>query len=336
MFWLTVKNCFILFALIFSIIFTGQPALAWNGHGHRVIASMAFLRLAPDRRLEIANRIRKHPRWQKDFADKMPPAIKFANAQTQAEWIFQQASIWPDTTESFPSAERKKYSHGTWHYVNIIAYLDPSDKNAIGPIESNLSTQPPKGLTEYMYMNVIQAIEFARLRVAGTVTVSAEDDALMLCWLLHSYSDFHQPLHSTAMFSKTLLPTGCRGGNLIPTTQSKNLHSLWDGLLGNDNAYQTCHNQAVKMLADNELAENGRAASFDVTTEAVANESHSACLVFVYADEVKAHLQRLEQAGETRVAEINLSQVYLKAAGATAKSQANKAGWRLGEVLKAN
>ncbi|MFT7632963.1 MAG: hypothetical protein ACI87E_004018 [Mariniblastus sp.] len=82
------------------------------------------------------------------------------------------------------------------------------------------------------------------------------------------------------------------------------------------------------------LLGKANAASSDVTTEAVANDSHKACIEFVYADEVKAHLQRLEKAGETKVAKISLSQVYLKAAGAIAKSQANKAGWRVGRDVE--
>jgi hypothetical protein len=54
----------------------------------------------------------------------------------------------------------------------------------------------------------------------------------------------------------------------------------------------------------------------------------------VYADEVRAHLQRLDAAGETEVAEIDLSEAYLKQAGRVAQDQASRAGWRLGEVLK--
>ena len=40
------------------LLLPAQNLYGWNGHGHRVIASIAFLQLSPERRLEIANRIR--------------------------------------------------------------------------------------------------------------------------------------------------------------------------------------------------------------------------------------------------------------------------------------
>ncbi|MDB4468565.1 hypothetical protein N9093_01765 [bacterium] len=54
-------------------------------------------------------------------------------------------------------------------------------------------------------MNAVQAIKHAQSKITDP-TISKEEDALMLCWLLHAYSDIHQPLHTTAMFSKTRLP----------------------------------------------------------------------------------------------------------------------------------
>ena len=127
----TISICLVLLFTLSSI----QPAFAWNAHGHRVIASIAFLRLDPDRRLEIANRIRKHPRWEQDFAKWMPAVVKNGDEQIQAEWIFQQASVWPDTTRSLRGEERKKYDHATWHYINMIAYLNPADSSKTGGVE---------------------------------------------------------------------------------------------------------------------------------------------------------------------------------------------------------
>ena len=142
--------------IVVAILFVVQPALAWNAHGHRVIASIAFLRLDPDRRLEIANRIRKHPRWEQDFAAKMPDVVKDGDEQIQAEWIFQQAAVWPDMPRGFRGEVRKKYHHPSWHYINYPAYLRPEDKVALGPLKLNLETEPPKEQTECI--NAIQTI----------------------------------------------------------------------------------------------------------------------------------------------------------------------------------
>lgn len=54
-------------------------------------------RLPPERRLEIANRIKNHPRWESDFNSKMPDVVKAGDEQVKAEWIFQQSACWPDT-----------------------------------------------------------------------------------------------------------------------------------------------------------------------------------------------------------------------------------------------
>ena len=341
----------LLLVVILSLTLANQPAFAWNAHGHRVIASIAFMRLEPYRQLEIANRIRKHPRWDQDFAAKMPEVVKDGDEQVQAEWIFQQAAVWPDMPRGFRGEDRKKYHHPTWHYINKIAYLNDEDKEAIGPIQLNLESKPPKKQAENM--NVIQAIEFAKLRIDGTVKVSPEEEALMWCWYFHCYADLHQPLHTTALFSKTLLPKGCRGGNSIKTKQSGNLHSLWNGLLGNDNKFQACHNQAEKMFDEAFLKsdlsiltlESGRTSEarimfsgmrreYQMLPNHVASESHHCCKRMVYTLEIRSHLERLEDAGETEVAKIDLSEAYLKQAGNVAKNQASKAGWRLGELLK--
>ena len=44
--------------------------------------------------------------------------------------------------------------------------------------------------------------------------------------------DLHQPLHCAALYSANQFPKGDEGGNKIPLRKGKNLHSLWDELLG--------------------------------------------------------------------------------------------------------
>ena len=318
--------------LIAGLLFSTQPAVAWNGHGHRIIASIAFQELEPARRLALADRIRNHPRFDADFASEMPTEVKAGDDQTQAEWIFQQAACWPDRTRSLKGKDRKQFHHSSWHYINRPVYLRPEDEAAIGPLNLNLSTDPPDEQIEKM--NVIQAIEFAKLRVSGAVETTPENDSVMICWLLHCYGDLHQPLHSTAMFSRSLLRDGCRGGNRIPTKQGRNLHSLWDGLLGKNNDFRKCRNEAIEMRADKILRSVRSDSATTTDTVAVWSQSYELCCNFTYSDEVRAHLVRLEDAGETEVAKLDLTRGYLKVAGRVALFQAARAGGRLSEVLK--
>lgn len=49
------------------LLLSSQNLYGWNGNRQLRIASIAFLRLPPERRLEIANRFKNHPRWESDF-----------------------------------------------------------------------------------------------------------------------------------------------------------------------------------------------------------------------------------------------------------------------------
>lgn len=312
-----------------------SPALAWNDHGHSVIASLAFLRMDPVKRLAVASRIRRHPRFAEDFLSKMPGTVISADPQVQAEWIFQMAACWPDHARGLPDAEKEKYSHSTWHYINQIEYLNPDDESALGDLQINQSVTPPDQQVETM--NAVQAIEFARRRVQGQVEVTPEEDAIMLCWLLHLYADLHQPLHSTALYSQHLFPTGCRGGNRIPTKQDGNLHAFWDNLLGvglgplDGQGFSDCQQQALAMISARQ--QMGLWAIEDLSVGAVWTESHLNYRAAGCAAEVKAHLVRLEAAGETSVPELDLPLRYMRFAGQTAKNSAVRAGFRIGALL---
>lgn len=56
--------------------------------------------------------------------------------------------------------------------------------------------------------------------------------AIAQCWIVHLVADAHQPCHAGSLYVEDVFPEGDRGGHEIKTKQSKNLHALWDGLLG--------------------------------------------------------------------------------------------------------
>jgi len=326
-------NKLIGFITALLVVSFAVPSFAWNARAHKIIASIVFRRLDAETRMDIAARLRKHPRWEEDFESKMPKEVKNGTEEVQAEWIFQQASVWADLARGFPETEKKKYHMSQWHYVNQPIYLSPGDQRALGRLKLNLEIKPP---VESSYrMNAPQVIEFTKQRLIGKRAkgVTPENDALMLCWLLHCYTDLHQPFHSTALFSRKLLKKGCRGGNVIKTKQSRNLHSLWDGLLGKDQSFRSCRNEAIKMLVNESLKKSGLKAAKKTSTKDVWKESHKLCISKGYTQEILLHLRRLEAAGATQIPELTLSDPYLKAAGNAARNQVNNAGYRLAEIL---
>lgn len=323
----------LLFSALALLVLIPRPAQAWNDHGHRVIASIAFQKMAPDVRLEVANKIRKHPRWDQDFESKMPDIVRAGDAQVQAEWIFQQACVWPDIARGFRGEDRK-YNHGNWHWADLVYDLNSGESSIRDEKYGvNQSTSPPESASEDM--NPIQRISYAKQRITGEVAATGEEISLMYCWFLHSYSDIHQPCHSTAMFSSKLFPKGDRGSNLIPTKQSRNLHALWDGLLGSDRGFESCRNEAAKRIEDGDKDSEKAALSLGSANDvdAIWEASHAHGVATVYGGEVLKHIQRSEQAGATELQEIDLSASYLKNSGDKASKQAFIAGCRIASLL---
>jgi hypothetical protein len=121
---------------------------------------------------------------------------------------FLEAAYWPD------AIRRTEHDRPAWHYINLPFSPDHT------PFPAPDSTAP----------SVLTKIQEFR-RTVGDPTIPASERAIQLAWLLHLVGDVHQPLHTVARFTKTL-PKGDRGGNGVYVIGSSNLHSYWDGLLG--------------------------------------------------------------------------------------------------------
>ncbi len=146
--------------------------------------------------------------------------------------------------------------------------------------------------------------------------------AIALCWVAHLVADSHQPCHAGSLYVEGVFPDGDRGGNSIETKQSKNLHALWDGLLGpkwEEGALNRRAEEAPKV----ELAAGG----IDVWLK----ESRELAVASVYAPEVMEPMSvALRAKGE--VPQVDLSEAYLNSAGAVAKQRAAEAAVRLAGV----
>ncbi|MDC3255777.1 hypothetical protein OAU93_00080 [bacterium] len=75
----------------------------------------------------------------------------------------------------------------------------------------------------------------------------------------------------------------------------------------------------VEILEDADLASVGERGASVTGVESVCRGSNWFCKNYAYAFEVRAHLQRLEDDRETNIVPVELSELYLKRAGAVAE-----------------
>lgn len=318
------------FLLCITIVFAiGSPVWAWSAAGHKYVASIAFARLTPAERAKVVAILQEHPRYKLDFVDKIP--TEAIGDTDRMEFFFQEMSIWPDVVRGY-RGDDAKYNHGTWHYINVPTWLNESDKEALdGKLKVNISFDPPASPVEQM--NAIQTLKLSR-RMLSDKAVSPQDKAIMLAWLFHLVGDIHQPLHSTALFSQKLFQDGDRGGNRILTVQRRNLHSLWDGLPGNEAKLRAAQNEAAKLMADADLAKLGESAIAGLDEKTWLNESRELAIGFVYSPELMGYLRNLEREGKSELQPFEFDDEYLKAGGKICDRRVVQAGYRLAAVLK--
>jgi hypothetical protein len=318
---------------ILCLLSTVTPVQAWNATGHKIIASIAFRQLTVAEQSGVIDLLKRHPRYMQDFGDEMPTDVRSADLSTQNEWLFQQAAVWPDLVRGGPP-EKRAFNRGEWHYINLPLYLDGAAREElVERLSVNLAMQPQENATpDTPRMNAVQVIRFAQREIPDK-QASPEDRSVLLAWLFHNSGDIHQPLHSTAMFSKRLFPEGDRGGNSVKTVQAGNLHSLWDQFPGQADGYREARNRAITVVNDSRLAKIGAEAAGALDAEVWMSESHDLAKSAVYESQIRVALKRMEDGGGT-VEPIQLSNDYLKVGGRVAEQRVVQAGYRLGALLK--
>jgi hypothetical protein len=211
-------------ALAFSV-FLVAPARAWNATGHRVIAAIAYDRLAPKARARVDDLLRRHP----DFGTLLPrdPRDAFLAASVWPDVIKSDNRFYDDTREDakptlllpgFPTMAR----HTNWHYIDIPFSPDGT------PLEQPKSP------------NALEQLQ----RILKEMLTSYD-----LPWLIHVEGDVHQPLHCVSRFTKSV-PKGDAGGNQVFVTPGRNLHSVWDDAGGNDASNDYVNRFASEITAE--------------------------------------------------------------------------------------
>uniref|UniRef100_A0A7C2NXG5 S1/P1 Nuclease n=1 Tax=Schlesneria paludicola TaxID=360056 RepID=A0A7C2NXG5_9PLAN len=317
--------------LVVCLVLWASPALAWWDAGHKIIAAIAFRRLTPEQQQSVVTILQAHPRWRVDFVEWLPDTLSEADPQAQAKWFFLQASVWPDLARDFEESAKAEFHHATWHYVNRPLYFSDRDRLSLaGRLTVNSSVTPPMEAEEGM--NIAQTLLVAR-RLVSDPNTPAATRAVLLAWQFHLVGDSHQPMHAASLFSPRLFPEGCRGGNSIRTRPRENLHAAWDSLLGERISYRKAHQEAVRLMADEELKAAGEQAALTLDPLVWLRESHDLAESVAYGPEVLAPLRAAERTdGDVPV--IALSEDYLSAAGRIARRRAVESGYRLGALLQ--
>jgi hypothetical protein len=124
-----------------SAIGCANAIYAWNNLGHEVVAEIACRQLDPATRQQIADMLRRHPRFDTDFVAKMEDAAAQGDKATQDHWIFLHAATWPDQIR-----KNKQYDRPTWHYIDLPFFLDAGDRRALSrKLPVNISMAYPVG-----------------------------------------------------------------------------------------------------------------------------------------------------------------------------------------------
>jgi hypothetical protein len=305
-------------------ILAAGPALCWDYPGHKASAEVAYSVLSAEERDRFATLLRSHPRYDEDFAAMMPAEITSGSRSDRARWLLWQAAYWPDIARGLPDPMRGNYHRGTWHYINSVVWLTDDDREALeGTLKHNVATNFEAPLRQGM--NAVQALR-GNLATWRDPAASDADRAVALCWVLHIAGDLHQPLHNTALFSRTLFPEGDRGGNLIEVRrgrEARTLHYVWDSLLDEaDDLRPSIHTRRVI----------DRLAVDDAAIDRWLLQHSNLARLSVYNGELAAQLIAAHRGGEPPV--IRLSDEYLHRARSIARHQLIVAGHRMAALLR--
>jgi hypothetical protein len=325
-------TCLCLLGLVLSIA-TQQPVLAWADTGHKVVASIAWRQLSPVQQAAMMKLLSEHPRFAQEFMGRLPEDVKQGEEKLQQEWHAQQAAIWPDIAREYKDDVRKQFHRGPWHYINSPLFIHPAEEKELREkLQISNDYQAPESADKIA--NVIQTIRVARRELKPNSKATPTERAVWLCWLMHTVGDIHQPLHSTASFSKDIFPLGDQGGNLIPLTTKENLHWLWDGFPGGKCTVTEARNDALTLLTKQAELQVIANVQQQLNEEQWMRESQEIALASVYTNEVLSPLRQIKSMEELKKNPLGLTPDYLKTGGMICKRRLIEAGLRLGAILQ--
>ena len=314
----------------FLCVLAGLPAApalvdAWNADGHMIVAWIAYQHLTPPTRARVGALLQLNPQY-KIWIAGLPAG---ASADRRRRRAFIQAANWPDfikgaggyvsdgqdggfTPPNSPTASQNigypdRNRHMYWHFVDA-PFTDDDTPTHAGAV--------PNVLTE------LTLLRDALASPSTTDDIKSYD----LVWLIHLVGDVHQPLHAVARFRHNNTD-GDNGGNDVKLNCAagvfcgSNLHSEWDGILGNTHNFDVVTSKGTTL--DARPVPPGAAIS---DPNAWADDSMALARSDVYKDPDGAAL------GDPRA---NIGSAYVDRARSIAETQVILAARRLAALLNA-
>jgi hypothetical protein len=303
--------------LIVALLLCPSVASAWSEGGHHLIGLIAYHLLDDEQKAAFQELLAQHPRFADDF--KVP-----ANVNDPDRWRPGRASYWPDVARDFP-----EYNRPNWHWEDAVT-LVVGDRNAV-QLPNHVTRLPRLADLDSKDLHASQAIVLCQ-RVMGDATETPSDRALALSWLGHLVGDVHQPCHAGSLYAAVAFPRGDRGANEIKTGQRRNMHALWDGLLGPRYSETAENRRFGEIINDAELMARGEKAAEKMDPLDWLGESRLASTKTVYTNEVLAPVRAVAEGRAEVMPAIAVSPEYLETGGRMATLRACQAGWRLARV----
>jgi hypothetical protein len=257
------------------------PVLAWNNFGHMEAAAVAWSQLTPAAKTEASRLLKINPQygtWTSGVAADQRDVTAFVKAATWPDEIKslsayhndgdRNGDVAPKTPEASQNVGYSDhYRHKYWHFIDEPFSTDGT------PLQQPVA---PNAQTEIAIFR----------KTLGDTSASDDKRSYDLAWLLHLVGDVHQPLHATSRFTHAE-PNGDAGGNDVKVHctacgSAKELHAVWDNLLGNTDAPPQ---DAIAAAAKLPPADASQASQMDEGTW--INESFTIAKASVYSSPVK-------------------------------------------------
>lgn len=312
--------------LVAWLVLASMPmsCFAWGSGGHRIAAIMAWRSMKCETQEKLAKLLRQHPRSAQEFA--IPAEVTALGEAAENEWLFAQATIWPDLIRG-----NRQFDRPTWHYIDLPLYLTEGDRAVMhGQLTVNMSPTLPE-VIDNAELNAVQAIKLAAQNLRSQR--SAADKAIDICWLNHLTTDLAQPNHTTALYSRLTFPdpAGDKGGNAIPVQPEKNLHAYWDGLLGWEISFDEARERASALLAEMKPHQAADAAELDPMQW--VEQGHELAKAKVYSPQILQAAYEKEVGNTRRIETIVLSDEYQAESKKLAERQIARGAFRLAAMM---
>ena len=317
----------VLFVVMACAWLTPASARAWNYTGHRTIATIAYDELAPAVRAKVDAILRAHPRYEKDLLGEMPDSYP-----EPARYAFAMSGYWPDIIRSQTNPMHFTHNKPMWHYIDVRFQL-PDWKPATAP---SITGAPPTQPAAEGPKNVMEAIAKNRAELRDK-SLSDGQKAVAVCWLAHLVADIHQPLHATTLYSAQF-PDGDTGGTSFIVSvrrDNKNLHAVWDDMLGLQTSPTMINYLAAAIRSDPNLRREAMPQAGQSDPQAWKAESHELGRAVVYRNGTLAGASSDDVRRDPATPVPTLPDGYVRDAEPVALRRAALAGYRLADLLNA-